>query len=89
MSDRITEEGLATIEPAKLWKYTDFFVARPGEFESGDPVFRIRQIPPGDGREPPPQVMTVRHLVVDVADPAEEATRDRIRTAITARMRER
>ena len=89
MADRIAEAELATLEIATLWTFTDFFVAAPGGFEVGEPVFRLREIPTKSGQNQPPRAMPVRHLLIEVGEPSEETTRERIRTAITARIRER
>ncbi|MET3382705.1 hypothetical protein [Variovorax paradoxus] len=89
MNDRIKEEAIATIEMDELRQYTDFFVAASGGFEVGDAVFRVREIQRGGGQTPSLSPMAGRRLVIEVADSEAEDTRDRVRTAITARMFER
>jgi len=85
MADRIKEDQIASIPTQELLRYTDFFVAGPNGYELGEPVFRVREIPPETVDGQPPRVMAVRHLVIEVPDPADEAARDRVRTAITQR----
>lgn len=84
MANRIKESEIDTTE---LRRYTDFLLAAPGEVGTGVPVFHLRELAPLSGPLAPAKVMDVRHLVIEVDDPDSAQTIERLRRAITDRLR--
>lgn len=75
MGDRIHEVGL---EGADIRLYEQVMVAGPGEHETGIVVWAARDIAGFYSADTPARTDVRRQLVVEVADPEDAATRDRI-----------
>lgn len=83
MTLRITEAGLAT---ADVKFVNEVLVAAPGTTESGITVYKRKLLAPFVGQHAEVAVAPYHQLIVEVDDPEDPDTQDRIRMKVQNRM---
>jgi len=84
MDVRIKEAELPQTE---LRNYTEFLLAAPAETGTGVPVYQQKVLPPFSGQFATGSAVSAARLVIEVVDPDDVATIERLRTAITEKLR--